>query len=313
MASKIISVFIFSILQCGLVLSSTSLKSLCGRVKKAPISISELVTELRGEPIDHLEPHLTFIVMVESYGDHLYYLSKDLSEECSRTIRAVGLLMEYLAICEDVTRETNCELKAIALEFKNVDHLEEHPAELFCRRAEKIFAGNPNFSPSFEKAKQEAAKFNFGSHRPPYSRTLLKSVDFLGITFMDKWTVPELARIVAVGSFEDQFNISKVYDKRYHYFAKSCQALAQVEKFAHKIQSLYEKTIEKTVPEITVSNAIELTVSSLAEDGQWWLKNMMKSFYTYISADPILKKELERMAAIIGKGARKEDLDFSSM
>lgn len=313
MTSKVFLVFMFLILQCGLVLSSSNLpRSLNNNVKNSPIQVSELVNELRREGSDIKNFHYLLMIMVHSYGGRLYDVSKNVSIECSRTIRATMLTLENLAVCEVANAALGMEYKAAVRDERNAKQLDEHPLELFCSRIEKSLSGNPTLSATFEKAKKEAATFNFIS-RPPYARMLLTSADSVVFKFIELLGIPEFARLMALGTFADQTDVKEKYSWRIHYFAKCCQAVAKSQQFAGSIQSLYGKVIDETIQEISVDDRVERFFAAIDKRGVYWVPKMMKTFYGHIASDANLKKELESMAAIVGKNATKEDLDFSKL
>lgn len=309
MALKIFFVFIFVALQDGFVLSSPFLlTNSTDESKTASIPLSEFVDRMREYPDNNDTSVLQYLLMIvtASYGGRPYDLSANLSIECSRTIRASVLTLENLAVCEEAYAVLQKETIAAAQEVRNAKQLEEHPLELYCRRCEKSFPENQKLKVAFEKAKEEAAKFDFTSCSP-YPGMFLKDP----IMLMKKlFAVSEFSRVSVVASFVRQTNASKALSSCAHYFAKSCQAVAKSEQFAGSIQSLYEKALNETLLEISVNDRVNKSSADHDRD-LFWVPTMIKTFYKYMASDANLKKELEKMAAVIGKDASKEDLDFS--
>lgn len=311
MVSSTIFIFIFLISQCVLVISNGLwLRNFQLKSQISPIPLSELIEELHHESLSFLYFHVTFMVLAASYGDRLYEVSKDLSAECSRTFRASYFMLEKLAISEEMRAIMDSAISDVQERVRNTEELEEHPLEVYCRKAEKEYAANSNLSALFEKAKKMAANFENVSRRPPYSRVLIKSNEALELLAIDRLVVAEFARLAAHFSFIGYLHIWDRIPSRMNIFVNTCLAVAKKEIFTDSIQSLYERTLNDTVPEITVNDRFQ-KFSSMKDDVLFWVPKMMKVFYSYIVKDPIMKKEVDSVAATIFAKARNEDLDFS--
>ncbi|KAK7595150.1 hypothetical protein V9T40_001583 [Parthenolecanium corni] len=236
--------------------------------------------------------------MVASYGDCLYEVSENWSADCSRTITAAFLMQEKLAISEEVSKVTKDAIKAVKDTLRKTNVSEEHPLESYCRSIEKDFAKNSNLSVLFEKVKK-VSKLDNVTRRLPYSRVLLKSELSLQLLLIDKLDIPELAKLFAGMSFKKFLDNSDHSPSRMVIFVKTCVAVAKKEKFADSIQRIFEKTINDTIPEIGVPDRVE-QFNSFSKDGVlFWVPKMMRVFYGYIAGDPILKKEVDSLAAVI--------------
>lgn len=308
MASKIFFVFIFLALQYEIVLSSPSLRmDSTDESKTAPISLSEFVFGMRSIPDNSVAQYL-LMMMTASYAGRFYDLSANLSVECSKTIRASWLTVENLAVCQEANAVVQMETSAAAREVKNAKQLKEHPLELYCRRSEKTFAENPKLKVVFEKAKGEAAKFDFTA-RPPYSRMFLRDPQRLAEKLWELLTVSEFARVNVVGLFARQTDATVALAPCTHYFVKSCQAVAKSQLFADSIQSLYEKALNETMIQIFANDTVKLSAAHRGE--VIYLPILVKKLYNSFASDANLKKEFENTVAVFGKDASKEDLDFS--
>lgn len=305
-------IIISLILQCWLVNSSAPMLRVFRR-RHSYIRLSELTAELRHEPLDVLRSHLTLMVMVSSYGDSLYNLDTTLDEKCFKIIGAVTLMVQKLAICKEANKYIDDTIEAVARDLKNPRYLEEHPLELFCGRIEKDFAERWNISSTFGKKKKETPSFKSANLRSPYSPVILRSEDSMMSTLIDWLDVPELAKLIAHASFQEVIDGYAELPLRMHFFADSCQAVAQIERFAVSMQTNYEKTINFIVPEISAHNRHKKFEYSFDNHMMWWVPKMMRVFYHYIAEDPILKKKVDSMAPILRPTAEKEDLDFSRL
>lgn len=305
-------VFVFLILQCGLVISTGLLfKNFPMKTEITRIPLSELVEEMRLESSSFLRQHVILMALFASYGDQLYEVSTNLSAECFRTCRATSFMIKKLAISEESINIMGNAVDAVVDRVRSTEKLEEHPLEVFCRTIEKDYAQNSNLSALFEKAKKEAANFEKVGHRPPYSQELIKSEDSLKLLTIDRLDVPEVASLFACASFMSYVEPTKYFPSRKDIFARTCQAVAKNEKFADSIQSLYEKTLNDTVAVIAANDRVQKFASPANDGATWWVPGMMKTFYGYIAQDPILKKEVDSVAASMFPYAWKEDLDFS--
>ncbi|KAK7595148.1 hypothetical protein V9T40_001581 [Parthenolecanium corni] len=249
------------------------------------------------------------MVMVASYGDRLYEVSKDWSADCSRTIRAASLMQKKLAITREVTEVMGNAINAVVVSLRQTNDSEEHPLESVCRSIEKEFAKD-SMSVLFEKVK-EVTKLDNVTRRPPYSRVLPKSLESLWQLLIDKLDIPELAKVFACLLFTDfvyKPDYSPLHMSMY-IFIKTGVAMAKKERFADTIQRIFEKTINDMVPEIGVPDWAE-NLKYLSQDPVILLE--LKIFYGYIAEDPILKKEFDSLAAVMFPKAQKEDLDFSN-
>lgn len=92
------SVILFSTVlisvQCGLVDSVDS--------EISSIPLSELLSTFKRTHHDSVDAHLMFMLFIASYGDRMYNLPVDLSTECQRTARACTLMMQKLAVDDEV-------------------------------------------------------------------------------------------------------------------------------------------------------------------------------------------------------------------
>ncbi|KAK7595152.1 hypothetical protein V9T40_001585 [Parthenolecanium corni] len=272
------------------------LESFLKKTEISPIPLSEFVKELRAERENDLFSHLTYMVMVASYGDRLYEVSKDWSTDCSRTIRAAFLMQEKLAITEEVSDVMEDAIAAVIVSLRQTNVSEEHPLESYCRSIKKDFANHSKLSILFEKVK-EVTKLDSVTRRPPYSRVLLKSPESSRELLIDTLDIPEFAKLFAVMSFKKLLDNSDFSPLRMGIFVKTCVAMAKKERFADSIQRIFEKTLIDTVPEIGVPDRAEKFNSFLKDGFLFWVPKMMRVFYGYIAGDPILKKEFDSLAA----------------
>lgn len=132
---------------------------------------------------------------------------------------------------------------------------------------------------------------------------------------IDKANVPELAKLLAYISFA---GLSDTRRERKNYFVRSFREVAKQEKYADSMQTIFEKTINDILPKIMVDDRVEKFNDSLKSketrnNFMWWIDNMVKLCYNYLSKDPILKKAVDEMAAVISKRASKDDFDFSKL
>lgn len=315
MASITDLIFVFSILEYGIVISRSSPLA----TENSPIPLSDLVEELRRESSDVRLMHLTYMFLAESYGDRVYNVSKNPSSECSTIMRATTIMLKKLAISEIVK---GLDGKAVDESIKYLEGtkpLEEHPLESACKRIAKEYAENATLQVAFEKAKDEVAKSNVSS-RSTYSQILFKfnSVKSVAYEMVDRYTVPEFARIMAVLSFVTVSQVTNPspfnwFSPRLSFFAKSCQAVAAEEKFVDSMQSVFMKAVNDTISDIAVEDRQKRFKSYEFVGHYWWARTMMQTLYRYIASDATLKAELERKAASFSAVAKQEDLDFSKL
>lgn len=275
----------------------------------AKITAEQLRVALRRQPEAMFRHHFGFMFTLAGFGDKLYDVEPDLSADCAATARAALRMLEQLRICEEVYQAVMSSMTAVEEDLRSGGA--EHPLELFCRKVGDTFGREPHLSATFEATKR-AVKDAPPTTRPAYSDTLIDSLEKLGKLLNKHLVVPQLAKSMAIESFRDQGNKTKAYTTRYHLLAKSVFAMAQKDQFNEPLQSLYEKTLEEILPEITKQ---EPGRSLVLDDYRtlWFCPQMMRKIYGHIAENPHLLRELNHTAATLGQGYHKTELDFSKI
>lgn len=194
--------------------------------------------------------------------------------------------------------------------FKS-SHDSKHPLELVCRKLERVFAEQPELKVAFEKAKNGTFK-GFTGRRPPYAKRVFTNPPSLGMFLMKKLTFPELARIVANEEVQNQLIEEDAFSNSTHLFVKSIVAVTRKEAFEESMQSLYEESLDEIVPRITAQKVHLDSLVLKVKKTFWFLPEILKIFYNF-NKKKALKKEVVDMAAVVGKGYDKSDLDFSKI
>lgn len=318
MVSKLFSILLLSItLESRFTFSADepelgASKDHCGI---SSIPLSEFFSTFRHQQHDSLEIQLSVMLLSASCGDRLYNLSADVSAECWRTSKAHSLMLEKLAFELEATKLMNTVKASVIKDLREFTELKEHPMELLCRGLEKQYAEEPKLKSIYEKAKKDAANFQNASNRPPYFCELQQSEGFMS-KLKDKWNDPELIKMVVYFSFSD---LSKYFgqSKTPTYFARTLQAVAKKENYTDLVQIILEKAINDILPEIIAKDGVKIYLATAKPkarvDSIWWATSMVKSCYSYIAKDPILKKEVDDMAAVVNEDAPKDELDFSKL
>lgn len=319
MVSKSFSfVMLLVIVQCRLACSVDSqwLGDPKQNTEIQPVWLSSVLSAFRRTAHEIVDLHLIFMIWVASYGDRLYNLHVNVSEQCWRTARANSLMVEKLAIGSEALNVMYEAVSSTTRDLKNRRELNEHPLEPVCRQIEKGYAENSNLSSSFEEARKDAAYFTSAS-RPPYFHKLISKEDMM-LKIVEKSDIPEVSKLLAILSFRNVLNGERrLISDRSTVFARSCVAVAKIERFTDLMQRMFEETINDVRPEIMVNDRVEKYRSSVEyqknDVPSWWISRMMKIFYSYIRRDPILWKKVDDMAPIVGQSFKKEDFDFSKL
>lgn len=274
------------------------------------ITMEQLQAEFCSEPPELFRHHFGFMFTITGYGDSLYNSTIDVSADCALTAKATLRMLEQLKICEEVYHVVISSIVATFGDMQNTKPL-EHPLDFFCRRVVNTFEQNMGLSSAFADAKQAAKKGSTGG-RPPYSNDLINSLEELGQVLVSHSFIPELAKSMAIEAFRNQANKTKAYSNRYHLLAKSVFTIAKKDEFTQPMQSLYEKTLETLLPQITSNMTGK---SFVLEDGKtfWFFPKMMRMVFDSIAQNNALMEELTKTATIVGKDFEKSDLDFSKI
>lgn len=298
-------IFILLLVQCGLVIpKSIPEVSPQRQNQSSPIPLSEFVNQPRNY---FLPQHMATMFIVASCGDRLYDLSVAMSPECSRTIRATGIMWQNLALGNQVDEITTVAIANVIDQMANTS-LQEHPLEEICKKLDKLYGENATLNTEFEKAKKMASEEK-AVDRPAYSRTLLTSEDSMSEAVVDWLDKPTFAKAIVHLSLRTEMSSTAAGNPtRAGLFLRSCVEVAKKAEFADSMQNLYEKAVDDAIA--STNGRLSETVR---QDRHWLDSKPVKTFYKYVAENAALKKEIQSVAAIIGKDATTDDLDFSKI
>lgn len=283
------------------------------RIKDKTLTMAKLNRELRKEHKDFFSYHVLSMLIITAYGDHLYNITDEtISPECLKTVKATITMEMQLTIGKEMGSLLVTAIEDSMDEFGKDKGSTKHPLEFVCPRLEKAFAVKPTLNRSYENAQKNLMKGFTGGGRPPYSKELFVRKSAIGLFMMKKLKVPDIARYICNEEVQNQVEEGDAYSTRTHLFVKSIIAVAEKEQFAESIQRMYEQSLDEIVSQITPNVSID-TLLLPDEKTFWFLPEVLKIFYKNLSKDAVLKKEIEDAAAVIGKNADKEDLDFSKI
>lgn len=186
----------------------------------------------------------------------------------------------------------------------------EHPVEFLCNRVKTLIGESPQLITVFNNARSALTPPAKQDDRPPYSATLNADLPKMGAT-VKRWShVPQLAKALINAGFRDQGDLKKAYTIRHHLLEKSIISLAKVENYEAQIQGLYEKVVDRSLPQVvTYTRTRPLTLSDYRTF--LFLPRMMKQLYKYITDNASLLREVNKIAKISGRGYDKVMIDFS--
>lgn len=262
------------------------------------IPVSQLLDELQRQSDTGLfKAHMTAMFSIATYGHRLYAVSKDISPECSQTAIAASAMLKNLTMGFQVMELLELVTGHVDKEDLNISiNLQEHPLEMVCRKLDKYFGESP-LKGVLEYAKSKAADMKISNSRPPYLSTLITSQEQLDSLQKEWYDYPEWAEEWVLISFYAQLDVYTSDPEMLNLvFAESVVRVARKEEFADSMQSIFLRAVKDVLPQITNSS------SELRDEYFFWLPNLLKIFYSHIAEDPVLKKEVDNMAAIFSHG-----------